>query len=212
MAKAREHLNTKEGKQLLRSFTDGIVPQIDAFVELAFAGMDKGTDHFLNEFASKYGIFSVSEIGQNHQLWALYASSGAGFVVELNTHHDFFRAQNGRHLIWQVKYTDEILDGLLTNPLHIFLVKDRRWEFEFEWRTLRKLSECEETVGPNHDVHLMLAQPGLIRAVNFGYAYDDGRLPSDAAALLSFDPHIITRKAYVDFATRKIMLRDFTPI
>lgn len=211
LRKMREYLDTRDGEEGIRLFVESAVKQIDPLLISGFGRANAGFDAFLNKFGAEYGVFSTSESAINQQLWGLYADSGRGFCVELNTGVDFLRAANGRALLWKVKYTDEILEGFLTNPFFLFLVKSQNWSFEQEWRTIRKLSDCEVAVGPNKDVHLMHAKPGLIRAINFGYSYDESRWAVDAAAMIAFDPNIIIRRAYIDPNSRQIAFHHIVP-
>ena len=205
MAAVRDRLKTKEGQAELRKIIDSTIAAIEAFVELAFSAASSTSGAFLETFASEFGVFSVSETVANKQLWGLYASSGAGFCVELDTNHQFFRAPNGRHLIWKVSYTDQLQEGLLSNPMAMFLFKDEQWQFEREWRSLRKLADCDEAIGPNSDIHLRYVPTGLIKTVTFGYAYDESRLASDSLALRAHDAPIKIRKASVDRKRREIV-------
>lgn len=208
IANARERLRTKEGKREVRKVLDASIASIEEAVDFMFSAEGIGSSNHLEAFASEFGIFSTSETGVNQQLWGLYASSGSGFCVELDTGHPFFRAPNGRHLIWKVNYTNQIQDGFLCNPMAMFLFKDEQWQFEREWRTLDELKKCDAVVGPDSDIYLKYVPIGLIKAVTFGYSYDSDRLVSHAASLRCFDDTIKIRKAFVDRETREIVSVD----
>src|SRR3984893_8840449 len=208
----RRVLGTKAGKMTRQQIVESASLQIDTFVDLAFLGMNSGSDRFLEEMAATYGIFSVSDTPTNEQLWGLYARSNQGFVVELDAHHQFFRAPNGRHLLRQVKYTDQQLPELLQNPLYIFLVKNQNWAFEREWRILRRLVDCDEAVGLNTDVHVANVKPGMVRSVIFGAAYDQNLMPGHIANLLLFDPTIKVKLTYIDRESRAIAFHDLSSL
>jgi hypothetical protein len=208
IANVREKLRTKEGKKEVRRILSDSIASIDAFVELMFSAANVGSGSYLEQFAAEFGIFSVSETGSNQQLWGLYASSGAGYCVELDTDHQFFRAPNGKKLIWKVSYTDQIQEGFLCNPMAMFLFKDQQWQFEREWRSLDNLENCDAAVGPNGDIHLKYVPRGLIKAITFGYSYDESRLAYDAVTLRYFDDTIKIRKAFVDKESREIVSID----
>src|SRR3990167_11177398 len=129
------------------------------------------TDRLLEDIVSETGIFSVSAKAENVQLWGLYASSGKGFVVEFDPMHPFFLAPGKTtSLFRRVKYTDDSVSALFDNPYYLFLVKNRQWQFEDEWRITKKLSECDENrlVAGDH-LYLCNVKPGMIKSVIFGY-------------------------------------------
>lgn len=204
----RRSLSSKEGKRQVRTTFAQVEAAIDGFVEIAFGGANNGVDRFLAELGANHGIFSVSDTPANLLLWAYYAASGKGFVVELNVSNTFFSARNGRCLLRPVIYTDDRLPELFQNPLYMFLAKDLKWSFEREWRMLRKLSECDEVVGPNGDIHLFHVKPGLIRSVIFGYAYPSDEIATDAARILSYDPSVKIRISSIDNNSRSIVFHD----
>ena len=207
IAAAREFLRTKNGKQETKRIVQNAILAIDAFVDLAFSVVD-GPIGKLDRLASEYGILSMCEIADNKQLWALYASEGTGFCVELDTNNQFFRAPNGRPLIWKVAYGDENEDGFLSNPLALFLKKDFDWQFEREWRSLKALRDCDAAVGPSKDIHIKFATQDLIKSIIFGYRYDAETLIRDSHSILTFDPKIKIRKAVVDRSSRKLSIVD----
>jgi hypothetical protein len=150
----------------------------------------------LSNTIDKIGIFSVSEVDCNVQLWALYASSGSGFAVEINPFHDFFLSKNSKNSLFRaVRYTDDILPTFFNNPLYICFVKNREWSFEKEWRITKELSDADEIhLICNDTLYLFDVQPGMIRSIVFGYNYDETNMKADIERISQFDERIEFKK------------------
>lgn len=101
-------------------------------------------------FENRVGTLSLSEVPDNLLMWAHYAASHSGFVLELDAHHPYFHAQVSpedelRHLR-RVMYRDTRPSVALTSldPADLFLVKSSHWAYEREWRILKAFDDATE--------------------------------------------------------------------
>jgi hypothetical protein len=102
-------------------------------------------------------------------------------------------------LFHKVTYSDEHIDDFWRNPLYLFAVKKKRWNFEDEWRMIKLRTNCDEVISvAGEDVFLCKITPGMVDAIIFGYAYDPRNLKSDMDELTKFDPKIKFRKAIIN--------------
>ncbi len=131
-------------------------------------------------------------------MWSLYAENGRGFLVEFDTSHEFFKAANGRGLLWRVNYKNENTEFLFENPAALFLSKHSHFSFEREWRFIRELEKCDEIIEvENQKMHMCCVVPGMIKSVTFGYNFRQERVSrarglaeSDVRSLYSDTPRI----------------------
>jgi hypothetical protein len=144
-------------------------------------------------------------------MWGLYASSGQGFVVEFDTRHDFFKAENTTgNALRKIKYTNDNISDFWRNPLYLFFVKNSDWSFEREWRMLKSLSQCDRVVDQN--VFLCSVKERMIKSVIFGYSYDKELMHENVRQLSKFDSSIVFRKAFVDNREKTITFRSLTSV
>ena len=59
-------------------------------VDYIFSLLEERFEETINGIISRLGVLSLTEVPLNQQMWAHYASEGAGFVVELDAQHAFF--------------------------------------------------------------------------------------------------------------------------
>lgn len=207
VAEASRVLLSNEGSAFFDQSISKAIVEVGRGVDLAFANMDLGADEILQEMMGQFGVFCVSEIPDNHQMWAHYASSGRGFVAEFDSEHPFFRPQDAtRNLLRKVRYADEIISEFWQNPLYLFQVKERGWSFEREWRVLKNLSDCDAATGTERDVHICYVKPGMIKSIIFGYHYPKEELILQGTTIRSFDSNIKIQRAIPDFASRTIQI------
>lgn len=126
-------------------------------------------------FERHIGIFSVTESPNNLLMWAHYANSHQGFVIEFDSTHHFFDQRKSeedelRHLS-KVIYSENRPNLQLAqiNSINEFLVKSNVWAYEEEWRILFALSDAENKIENNpYDIHLFKVPFDAIRAVLIG--------------------------------------------
>lgn len=141
-------------------------------------------------FENRIGTLSLSEVPDSLLMWAHYAASHSGFVLELDAHHPYFHAQVSpedelRHLR-RVMYRDGRPSVALTSldPGDLFLVKSSHWAYEREWRILRAFDDATETVDVGSEmVHLFSFPQAVVTAVILG-ARMDTKVASSIADIL----------------------------
>lgn len=133
-------------------------------------------------FDSAIGILSLTTDPKNLLMWAHYAQSHQGLVIELDGTHSFF---NQRHhpsdefgYLREVMYQAErpqIVISELEDLAPILLTKSEEWRYEAEWRMLRPLTGMAE-VGEyrGEKIYLFALPPSCIKRVILGY-----RMPAD---------------------------------
>lgn len=121
------------------------------------------------------GVFCLTESLENLLMWAHYADSHQGFVIEFDTDHPFFDQRKSpedelRHLR-QVNYSDERpaltlseADGFLS-----FVTKSTDWQYEVEWRMMLPLNDATLIKGEGPmAIHLFEYPRKAIKSVTFG--------------------------------------------
>jgi hypothetical protein len=98
------------------------------------------------------GVLCLSEVPDSLLMWAHYASSHTGFVVEFDAWHPCFHQQKSgeddlRHLR-RVHYRESRPSAPLSNmgAIELFLAKSGHWGYEREWRIVRPLSDASTTI------------------------------------------------------------------
>lgn len=91
----------------------------------------------------------VKESPYDLLMWAHYADSHRGCVLEFNGSHEWFRTKHGRNpdsllgILREVRYLPSRPKvSLLTLSREDLLVKDACWGYEHEWRIMLNLRDC----------------------------------------------------------------------
>ena len=118
---------------------------------------------FLGSLIGQFGILCFSKRYDSMPMWAHYTKNHAGFVIEFDERHTFFKTTaeyidvnyrvtkdlsryRGFGSMRDVEYSDERLEIDLGDnvPFDAFFRKSRPWEYEEEVRTFRSLRECDD--------------------------------------------------------------------
>jgi Protein of unknown function (DUF2971) len=121
------------------------------------------------------GVLCLSEVPDSLLMWAHYAGSHTGFVVEFDALHPSFHEQKSgeddlRH-IRRVYYRDTRPSAPLADmsAIELFLVKSGHWGYEREWRIVRPLADAAQTVSVvPYPVALFEVPPAAITSVIIG--------------------------------------------
>lgn len=144
-----------------------------------FEGLDeigvKATSFVTEKIDQLLGVLCLSEVPDSLLMWAHYASSHTGFVVEFDAHHPSFHEKKSeqddlRH-IRQVYYRDSRPSASLYDmgAIELFLVKSSHWSYEREWRIVRPLSDAVETIHKSpYPIALFKMPPAAIKGVIIG--------------------------------------------
>ncbi len=124
-----------------------------------------------------YGILSLTKIPNSFDMWSQYANGHRGFVIELKDgfwHYPCMRSKAGdEYPVGKVEYVEdyaidleELVNAKNEIPLEIlnkelFFKKTSRWEYEYEYRMVRPLSdspiyEPPDTKYPYTDINIYL--------------------------------------------------------
>lgn len=130
--------------------------------------------HFNAEIEKLVGILCLTEAPADLLMWAHYASSHEGFVIEFDPESEFFHQQRSesdefRHLR-RVHYSDIRPPLTLDNAdIKALLTKSEHWAYEREWRMMVDLGDASTTLtrgGKNF--HLFAFPATSIKAVILG--------------------------------------------
>jgi hypothetical protein len=181
-------LRSEIGAQFLRQQLSNALPLQYQLSDLVFSHLETELETLRDKAENRSGVLCVTENPLHEQMWALYASGGAGFVVAFDAQHPFFFNEDGtKNLLRKVIYTDEKTDNFWRNPYYSFLVKGASWSSEQEWRMFREFSKCDEKLGTDGlPIYLANVPSEAIRAVYFGYAYEASNIDADISLLLKY--------------------------
>ncbi len=185
------------------------IDQIDAIFptlkELLFQKLDKAL-----------GILSLTEAPSDLLMWAHYAASHSGFVVEFDGMHPWFWGKLAdtdefRHLR-KVTYIEQPLSLYLSDwdGQDVFYSKLKNWAYEQEWRVIRPLQEAAKRVGD--DVYLFDVPPESIRGVVSGIKTSPAAW-ARLCAILKANPklrHVSTFQARLAAGTNAVEIHPAT--
>lgn len=137
--------------------------------------MPKLQEVMARKFEELIGILCLSESADNLLMWAHYADSHRGFVIEFDERSPFFdRRVNPddelRHLR-KVSYSPKRPSLTLTDVEDFtpFVTKGTDWQYEAEWRMIVPLDTASTVIGEGpHAVHLFKFPAQAITAVVLG--------------------------------------------
>lgn len=139
------------------------------------------------------GVLSLTEDPLSLLMWAHYAQSHQGFVIQLNTRSGFFAPQTAVHKdfgkLHQVKYSKQRLEfdisgSVASNAIDMLCTKPTEWAYEKEWRLVRLLNSCNKRISrPPFDICLYQFPPDAIDAVFVGDRISRPSFDSIAVAL-----------------------------
>lgn len=126
-------------------------------------------------FENNVGVLSLTESPDNLLMWAHYANSHKGFVVEFDSEHPFFDQRKSekdelRHLK-KINYTKTRPSNVLMEVENMseFLVKSTDWAYEKEWRILAALDDADKRIEERpYDVFLFRVPFNAIKSVRVG--------------------------------------------
>ncbi len=136
------------------------------------------------------GSLCLSEVPDSLLMWSHYSASHSGFVIEFDTHHEYFNGKRSdndefRHLR-RVLYREtrpSMPLSKLESP-DLFLVKSGHWSYEREWRILRALTEASTVIPASpFPVHLFPFPRHTVLSVILGARVTDATESAIRAAL-----------------------------
>jgi len=147
--------------------------------------LEKTINNFITYVLTLTGIFSLTKDPKNLLMWAHYADCNRGVVFEFEGTHPFFQQSNNDIYFKEIeiKYSENRpmlelnikdfsnSDKLLKLFSEIYFTKSTEWEYEAEYRVVRKLEEntfagFQDKDG--FDVHLFSFPKEIIKGIIFG--------------------------------------------
>ena len=162
--------------QQFRSLVMTHFPTLKSKVEELATTASAMSQHLMaQKFEEMIGVLCLTETPDNLLMWAHYADSHQGFVVEFDSDAPFFNQRNGssdefRH-IRKVAYSDSRPSLILSESegFSPFFTKGIDWSYEAEWRMMLPLFEANHVIGQGPTgVHLFAYPRTAIRSVIFG--------------------------------------------
>lgn len=166
--------------QALQAMISAVLPGLTA-VTLEHAGLE-GT-YLLNNnrvaqatFDSKFGVLCLTESPDSLLMWAHYADSHNGFVLQFDERHDFFAPVTVDGQVFEltkVEYTNQrpVLSYSTINSPSVYYRKSPEWSYEREWRIIRPLKEAARVLEhPQFPRCLFSLPPSAVTGVVVGTA------------------------------------------
>lgn len=87
-------------------------------------------------------MLCLSATPDNLLMWAHYAQSHEGFVIGFNAEHEFLtcpkRSYWPRKVVYQELRPSVVVSNTEFNPIVAYFTKSKHWEYEDEYRVIRK--------------------------------------------------------------------------
>lgn len=159
------------------------------------------------KFEEMIGILCLTESPDNLLMWAHYADSHQGFVIELDCEAPFFDQRRSpeddfRH-IKKVSYAEQRPTFSLSDndDFSPFITKGLDWEYEAEWRMMLPLAEATSVIDSGAtDVHLFAYPRAAIKTVILGCRMSDPKRSELLSLLRDAEElrHVHCKQARID--------------
>ncbi len=185
----------------LRSQVDDVAQQLLPKVSAA-----------LNErMASEFRILSLTETPINLLMWAHYADSHKGAVIEFDTSHAALKsprsATDELRYPRKVLYVDHMPKASLdqTNAEVLFLTKGKPWAYEKEWRILQAARFAVATSGEQPTEICLYEMPhSAVTSVTFGAGANADWVQSEIARI-----HALPDASHVEYFQCQVSSQDY---
>lgn len=168
---------------------------------------------------SRVGILSLSESADHPLLWAHYADSHRGFVIEFDVQHEYFdRRRSDKDELYhlrQVKYAKRSSLGRTLFDLDgddLLVTKHLSWSYEREWRMLAPLDAAESCREISGEAVYLFSVPALaITGVVLGARVTD-KVADEVAELLRLEHfrHTQLYRAELDMDRQIVAIKKST--
>lgn len=144
----------------------------------------EATTYAFNKWDTKVGILSLSAVEKNLLMWAHYADSHTGMLIEFDQNHFFFNAANRTDaefdfgMLTKVVYSkdrpkDHVEKTSLLEIIPMLKTKSVEWIEEQEWRVYQLLeNRDEEKIIGIETAYLFKVPPDCIKRVVVGCNMD----------------------------------------
>lgn len=205
--------------ELFAAVIPQFIPEAEAMM-LGMAGsvvpvLQQTIETKLEEFI---GMLCLTESTESLLMWAHYADSHRGFLIEFDSNSPFFNQRVGpndelRHLrkvVYQNKRPSLVLWEM--EGLDALLTKGMEWSYESEWRMLMPLSQASTIIGEGPlAIHLFNVPPQAITGVIFGCRASNS-LKREISTLVKFTAnhrHISLQESRISQSEYKILFNDY---
>ncbi len=146
---------------------DRLIAQQEPLLRAALTAFTPQAKEVLTrEIGKRLGILSLSEHLSHQLLWAHYADSHRGFVLEFDTSHPYFdrRRSNKDELyhLRRVMYAQRTSRGRTLMDItgeDLLSTKRPEWSYETEWRMFIQLSDADRVINVEGDEIYLFAMP-----------------------------------------------------
>lgn len=154
----------KSKREMLRSIRREVVKAMRAQAE-PFAARVQST--MLSQFNERGGVLCLTSLKDSLLMWAHYAASHRGFVIEFNSEEPAFR-DLGK--VWRITYSRDrpVADTTKRPQLEWFFVKGKEWEYESEFRIIREFRHCQAVEKNGQVIHVYPLPKQAIKAIYLG--------------------------------------------
>jgi hypothetical protein len=168
LAACPPHISRKELKRLLRDNKAEAIQFVIKDREKLAAELYEGLP---KELEKHWGVACFSSPHDNLLMWAHYAGSHQGFVLEFETEHAEFKALGD---LKRVVYSNDrpVYDPPKGASHDLFLVKSPEWSYENEWRIFRSLRNCDEHIVNGKRIYSTALSLACVKAVYLGCRID----------------------------------------
>lgn len=168
----RRQVPLKKFQELAKTQLPPMKAQLQGYTEMAVPMMQR---IMFDKFEEMVGILCLTESPANLLMWAHYADSHQGFVIEFDVDSPFFDQRKSseddlRHLR-KVIYSEQRPSLVLSEieDFSPFLTKGVDWSYEAEWRMMVPLSSASVVIGDGPTaIHLYEFPKSAIRSVILG--------------------------------------------
>ena len=146
-------------------------------------------------FDCMIGILCLTERADNLLMWAHYAASHEGYVIGFDTSHPYFQEQAALKDEFSYLRKVDYRENRILAPMlelagtDVLLVKSTQWEYEQEWRVIRRLQDADEVKATEpFPIHLFRFPTDAVREVILGCRMPAGKR-KEVMSLLSSDTY-----------------------
>lgn len=164
-------------------------------------------------FTQQIGVLCLTEAPDSLLMWAHYADSHRGFLIEFDPKSAFLNqrrsATDEMGYLRKVLYSEARPSVMLfeIEDFSPFLTKGLEWGYEREWRMMRPVADATRVIGDGpHAVHLFQFPPDAIKSVIFGCRIDESTKDAirELIARRSEFSHVSLFEAQVDARHYKV--------
>jgi hypothetical protein len=171
----------------------------------------------INEQLQQVGIFCLTENPDSLLMWAHYADSHRGFVIEFDGESPFFnqapRSPSDMRCLHQITYSKTRPSIILSEVADFtpFFTKSNEWDYEMEWRMMLPTSEASTIIKLPHDtIHLFIVPKTSIISIIFGSRASDSMIKEIKSIIASDNEfsHVKFKYARIDELHFKLNISD----